>query len=262
MHSKNELQLFINSLPTQKSLNTVEIYPYEIDDLYFLYCLVREKSITSIMEFGSGWSTCVLALALYENLIEFGSDYKAIVRNPNPFQLVTIDASMNFLEIALKRIPESHRQLVTALNTKPLLIEYGGVLCHKFDRLPNFSPDLIYLDGPDHDQVVGELSGFKYLDSYTQPMSADIHTIEPFLLPETIIVTDGRTANARFLASRLTRQWQILEDPFGDRSTFRLNETPLGMISELHIQFRLNASRQLRNKELPNGLPTQNINHS
>jgi hypothetical protein len=75
--------------------------------------------------------------------------------------------------------------------------------------------------------------------------------IEPFLWPETIIVTDGRTANARFLASRFKRDWQIIHDPFGDRTIFRLNETPLGLISEEHINFRLTQSRKLVSKEKP-----------
>ena len=111
--------------------------------------------------------------------------------------------------------------------------------------------DLIYLDGPDHDQVIGVINGFEYKESFTQPMSSDVLMIEPYLWPETIIVTDGRTANARFLASRLKRNWQILEDPFGDRTIFRLHETPLGSISSEHIDFRIKKSRQAVFKEEP-----------
>ena len=73
--------------------------------------------------------------------------------------------------------------------------------------------------------------------------------IEPFLWPETILVTDGRTANARFLASRFKRDWQIIHDPFGGRTMCRLNESPLGHISEEHTNFILAKSRELISKE-------------
>ena len=48
---------------------TPEIHAYdpEMKDLYFLYCVVREKAVVSVLEFGSGWSTLALAIALQEN---------------------------------------------------------------------------------------------------------------------------------------------------------------------------------------------------
>ena len=153
--------------------------------------------------------------------------------------------------IALSRIPQQQLLNIRAVVSVPMLTKFNGVICHKFDYLPNFSPDLIYLDGPDHDQVKGDIDGFRYLESFTQPMGVDILAIEAFLWPETIIVTDGRTANARFLAKRLRREWQILHDPFGDRTLFRLNETALGLISEQHVNFRLNHARVANLKESP-----------
>ena len=251
MLTRNELYRFILDLP--RTTDNPDLYLPEMDDLYFLYSLVREKAVTSILEFGSGWSTCVLSLALQENQEDFGAKHKNLIRHPNPFRILTIDASRQFQEIALSRIPKSQQNNLEAITATPQLIELNGVICHKFDILPNFAPDLIYLDGPDHDQVQGELNSFRYLDSYTQPMGADILMIEPFLWPETMIVTDGRTANARFLSSRLSRNWQVLHDPFGDRTIFRLDETPLGLISEQHIIFRLEQARSQSEKELPEG---------
>ena len=251
MLSKRQLAEYLESLATPLERTGSNLYRPEIDDLFFLYSLVHEKAVTSILEFGSGWSTCVLALALQENLEHFGTEHKSHVRHPNPFLLLTIDASEEFQKIALLRIPKQQLLNIRAVVSIPLLTQFNGVICHKFDGLPNFSPDFIYLDGPDHDQVIGDIQGFKYLESFTQPMGADILAIEPFLWPETIIVTDGRTANARFLAARLKREWQILHDPFGDRTIFRLNETALGLISEQHINFRLNHARAANAKESP-----------
>jgi len=249
--TKADLKAYIESLPFTEEFVDGNLYQPELDDLYFLYCLVRDKAVTSIMEFGSGWSTCVLSLALHENFLEYGVSHKEQVRHPNPFKLLTIDASAKYLELALLRIPLAQRDALISVVSTPQLVTLGGFNCHLFNQVPNFSPDLIYLDGPDHNQVVGEIGGFKYLESFTQPMSADILAIEPFLWPETIIVTDGRTANARFLSSRLKRNWQSLYDPFGDRTVFRLNETALGIVSEEHINFRLSRSRLTNTKETP-----------
>jgi hypothetical protein len=88
-------------------------------------------------------------------------------------------------------------------------------------------------------------------------MAADILVIEPYLWPGTLIVNDGRTANARFLVTRLKRDWQILHDPFGDRTIFRLNETSMGQVSEQHINFRLENARQVNQKEIPEGFKTK-----
>jgi len=60
-----------------------------------------------------------------------------------------------------------------------------------------------YLDGPDPEQVRGKLNGFEYRELHTLPMGADILRIEPHLWPETNIMNDGRTANARFPAGHL-----------------------------------------------------------
>jgi len=171
--------------------------------------------------------------------------------------LLTIDASSEYQNIAIERIPDKLRRNIDAVVSTPKIKHLDGVLCHKFDHLPNFALDLIYLDGPDHGQVQGEINGFKYLESFTQPMAADILVIEPYLWPETLIVNDGRTSNARFLVTRLKRDWQILHNPFGDRTIFRLNETSMGQVSEQRINFRLENARQVNQKEIPEGFKTK-----
>lgn len=245
---KTDLENKVREICNRESSN---LYEPEIDDLYFLYNLVRDKCITSILEYGSGWSTYVMAIGLYENFLDFGLEHASKIRHPNPFKLMTIDASNKFQESALNRIDGSIVKNIIPIVATPKLTSLDGSICHQFDFIPNFAPDLVYLDGPDHDQVVGNVEGFEYKESFTQPMGIDLLMIESFLWPETIIVTDGRTANARFLATRFKRDWQIMHDPFGDRTFFRLNETPLGLISEEHINFRLTKSREIISKERP-----------
>ena len=56
--------------------------------------------------------------------------------------------------------------------------------------------DFIYLDAPDQYSSKGDVRGISTRHPDRFPMSADILTIENFLLPGTLIVVDGRTANA------------------------------------------------------------------
>ena len=58
-------------------------------------------------------------------------------------------------------------------------------------------------------------------------MSSDILKIENFLLPGTIILVDGRKANARYLKRNLKRQWKYKEDPYSDQTFLLLVEKPL-----------------------------------
>jgi len=227
-------------------------YDYELDDLYHLYVTVRRTSCVSVLEFGSGWSTLALALAIHENSESFADEHMKLVRHPNPFQILTIDASAHWQEVALSRLPDWLRSTVKAVACDVNLVESHGSYVHFYENIPDFVADLIYLDGPDPEQVRGTLNGFEYRELHTLPMGADILRIEPHFWPETTIITDGRTANARFLAAHLRRNWQVMHDPFGDRTTFRLEETPFGPVIEKHLAARLAAARALSKKEGPN----------
>ncbi len=240
-----------DSMPTSGDEGDLP-YEYELDDLYHLYSTVRRTSCVSVLELGSGWSTAVLALALNENDESFGDEHRQFVRHPNPFQILTIDASPHWQGVALDRLPDWLKSTVKAVTCNVNLVDRYGSYVHLYQYVPDFVADLIYLDGPDPEQVHGSIDGFEYSELHTLPMGADILRIEPHLWPETMIITDGRTANARFLAGQLRRNWQVMHDPFGDRTTFRLEETPFGPVIEKHLSTRLAAARALGDKEGPN----------
>lgn len=244
------LEEFKNQIFSHPEMNS-ESYPPEINDLYFLYSSVVEKSVVSVLEFGSGWSTLAMSKGLVENEKIFGESHRSSIRHPNPFKLLTLDASDHWQKIAIKRLNAEEKNVVTPVVVTPEVTQFADAICSLNDFLPNFTPDLVYLDGPDHDQVIGEIKGFKYDERFTPPMTADLIMLEPFFWPETLIISDGRTANARFLEARFRRNWQVMHDPFGDRTVFRLNETPFGEISSKHIEFRLANSRIVQTKELP-----------
>ncbi len=112
-------------------------------------------------------------------------------------------------------------------------------ICTYYDELPNICPDFIYLDGPDQFAgIESDVRGVSTRHPDRMPMAADILLIEFFLLPGTIILVDGRTANARFLLHNLQRKWVYKHYPELDISIFYLDEEALGVYSARHLEFR------------------------
>ena len=68
-------------------------------------------------------------------------------------------------------------------------------------------------------------------------MSADILKMEPILLPETMILVDGRTNNARFLKNNFQRNFEMVWDKESDITTFILKEERLGKYNILGFDF-------------------------
>ena len=61
------------------------------------------------------------------------------------------------------------------------------------------------------------------------PMMCDILKYEHFLTPGTIILSDGRTANVRFLLSNFQRNWFHIHNKKLDCHILYLDEEPLGI---------------------------------
>ena len=69
------------------------------------------------------------------------------------------------------------------------------------------------------------------------PMSCDILKIEQFLVPGTILVVDGRAANAIFLKNNFQRKWLYEFDEPNDQHLFYLDEYSLGKYNSLQFEF-------------------------
>ena len=69
------------------------------------------------------------------------------------------------------------------------------------------------------------------------PMTGDLLRIEHLLTPGTIVIFDGRAANARFFASNIQRGWSYQHDDDFDQHVFILNELPLGKFSKKQLEF-------------------------
>ena len=73
-------------------------------------------------------------------------------------------------------------------------------------------------------------------------MTCDILKMEHFLTPGTIIVTDGRGANAQFLKDNFKRKWLYFNEKKFEQYIFYLNAPSIGKYNDLQLKFY--ASKQ------------------
>ena len=124
----------------------------ELNDLYNLYQYILINKRTTILEFGSGWSTLIFSLALKELRDKFSNEVKSLRRN-NPFELFVLESEKKYLKITKNRIQKFYKYL----NIKdPIKINYhysevemttfNNRICTQYKKLPLCNPDFIYLD--------------------------------------------------------------------------------------------------------------------
>lgn len=213
--------------------------PPELDDLIRLHFLVRSRKVTTILEFGVGESTLIFADAIKKNKEEFGDFVETNLRRANPFEVHSVDNNRKWFNKCKQEFPPNLLNFVHFHLSDVEMTTFNSRLCTMYKKLPNICPDLIYLDGPDLFTVKNDIRGISTASPDRLPMSADILFLEPFLLPGTIIVVDGRTANSRFLKNNLQRNWEYKHFVDEDIHTFELVEKPLGKLNERQLRFCL-----------------------
>lgn len=216
----------------------MEPFAPELDDLVRLHFLVASRRVTTVLEFGVGQSTYVFDHALNQNKNRYAAFVESNLRRSNPFQCFSVDNNEHWLSACRENGETSS---VVYHYSQCSVSTLNGRVCTFFDDLPNVCPDLIYLDGPDQFSPVGSVRGISTNHPDRLPMSADIIAIEHFLLPGTLIVVDGRTANARFLRANLQRDWSYFHSEEFDQHFFELTENPLGPHNRTQIDFCLGS---------------------
>ena len=78
-------------------------YPPNLQDLYRLYQFVILNKRTTILEFGSGWSSLIFSLALSENKRKYSKEIKELRRN-TPFELFVLENKKKYLNQSKARI--------------------------------------------------------------------------------------------------------------------------------------------------------------
>jgi hypothetical protein len=211
-------------------------FEVELDDLVRLHFLIVSRKVTTILEFGVGKSTVVFDHALAENKAKHKDFVLENLRRTNPFECHSVDNSKKWIDICRKSFKT---QNVIYHYSKCRMGTFNDRACTYYDSVPNVSPDLIYLDAPDQHSILGDIGGISTRHKDRMPMSADILRMEHFLLPGTLIVVDGRAANARFLKSNLQRNWRYTYKVKFDQHFFELDEDPLGRLNNAQLDFQL-----------------------
>lgn len=102
---KKNLKFLVDEFKKKKlkvnELTSSKIFIPEIDDLYNLYQYVILNKRTTILEFGSGWSTLIFSLALTELRDNFSEEIKLLRRN-NPFELFVVESDPKYLKVTKK----------------------------------------------------------------------------------------------------------------------------------------------------------------
>jgi len=226
-----------NSLKVNQLISKAPFKP-EISDLYMLHKFITLNKRTTILEFGSGYSTVVMYDAIIKNKIKFQNQVKHLRRN-NPFEHFVLENTKKYLNITKNRCKKffKNNSNLKFFFSECHLTKYNNLYCSKYLKLPVVNPDFIYLDGPEQFAVKGSINGFHTRHKDMMPMVSDILYIENFLTPGTIIITDGRGANAEFLKNNFTRRWKYIYIKHTDQHAFYLNEKPLGPLNYNQLKF-------------------------
>ncbi len=209
-------------------------------DLARLHYIVRSRMSLSIVEFGVGFSTVVLSDALQKNMAAWMvQPDKPNIHEAAPFMLHSVDTSQHWLEATESILPAELTDRVRFYLSTASIDNHNGRICHFYDRLPDVIPDFLYIDGPDPAAVQGNVRGQSWSGGSRIVMSADLLTMEPNLMPGSLVLIDGRTLNARFLAAHLYRNWSIGQNPDTDVTVMELRESPLGELNRNILKFQL-----------------------
>lgn len=236
---KEALGKYFPELEASKSNSKKETaIPIDKEDLVRIHRLIRKRKSFTVLEFGVGFSTLIIADALKKNKVDWMNlENQPKIRNRFQFQCFSVDTSQKWMDVAQERLPSELKDFVQFQHSTVKIGTYAGQICHYYENLPDIVPDFIYLDGPDPKAVKGSINGMTFQCSERTVMSGDLLLMEPILLPGTFVLIDGRTNNARFLKNNLKREYEIIWDRKGDVTTIELREERLGKYNLLGSDF-------------------------
>ena len=239
--NKKKIEKYFKEIKLDKLLNSEKndkkTFPPNLLDLYRIHRFVIKNKRICALEYGTGWSSIIIQHALNINKLRF--KLPKGLRFKNPFSLTILDDDKKYLNISRKRFLNFFgKNIRTKFSySKTRMVEYKKKYGTEYTNHPVLNPDFIYLDGPSQHLVRGKINNFTTNHQDLMPMSIDILKYEHFLTPGTIILIDGRTANARFLKLNLQRNWLYKHDVKNDQSIFYLQEKPLGQFNKLQLNF-------------------------
>lgn len=216
-----------------------EPYSPDLKDLYRLYWFIILNKRTTILELGSGYSTLIMSIALDFLNKKYPNFSLLETRRKNYFTIFVIENIKKFMKISKKRLNnfKLNKNKIHFQFSKSNMTIYNGLICTEYEKLPLCNPDFIYIDGPDQFNVNKDTNNFTTKHNDLMPMSCDILKIEFFLNPGTIILMDGRSANAEFLEKNFKRDWLRYHDKENDQNIFYLNSKSIGKYNDNLLKF-------------------------
>ena len=206
---KNGLEGFFEELGTTKG-ETYKLFAsgHKIADSLRLFREIKNNKFKTVVEFGSGLSTLSMAKAMQSNAID-GMIY-SVESDERWADVVRANAARSGLE-----------KYINISVSKPELIEMDGRPVASFPVLPDVSPNLLYLDGPDPAHVGGDINGIT-MKGLRYIVLCDPLRYEWSMYGGSKIIIDGRLHNALFLRTKFNRRWRMQRNPIKNTSTFTL----------------------------------------
>ncbi len=177
-------------------------------DLINLFKIIIERKPKVILEFGVGFSTIAILLALNENS-----------RTGVNGKLYVVDAEKKWIENTKKKIPKFLKNYVFFNHSEVRINILNGQIVSLFDQLPDISPHIILLDGPNPKSVKGSYKGLKF-SSGRSIIAADPLLYESSSPSKFFMIIDGRHKNAEFLKNNLKYKYNINKNTALKRFTF------------------------------------------
>lgn len=211
----------------------------KFSDLARLHWLCLSRKAITPLEFGSGYSTLVFADALITLKDHLGDWPEKNLRIGRPYLLTSIEEEQRFLDITQSRLGEQHLPHVDLVRSSVEIGMHDNRVVTFYSEIPNRPADFIYLDGPSQYANTSTIGGFSFAAPHRMPMAADLLRLEFFFEPGTLILVDGRTANARFLRAYLKQNWAYTHLPASDVHLFELQEPSLGRYNSRKLELSL-----------------------
>lgn len=230
-----------NSFYREKNVDKPFIpYPIDVNDLVNLHKTILKRKVFTVMEFGLGYSTIIMADALLKHKKEYDKlTEKPHIRVNDMFKIYSIDTNNFWIEQFkenIKKFPEI-KDIIQVNYSDIHINTFNGRICHFYDNLPTINPQMIYIDGPDTKDVKGNVNGFTFNNPDITVISGDPLLIEPILIPGTIIIFDGRKNNSYFLKNNLQRNWKYTKNKELDIDTFELSDESLGIYNTNMLEY-------------------------
>ncbi len=212
-------------------------YPPDLNDLIRLHYIVTSRKITTALEFGVGYSTIFIADAIRHNKKKYSNFVKKNLRRSNPFKLFSVDSNKKYISVFKKKIPKDLIKFIKLSYSSTSIVVYNGQISSKIDKLPNITPEFIYIDGPSFLDIKGDVDGLNFKDKDRTILNCNLLKMENLLLPGTLILWDGQTNNARFNMVNFKRKWKSERIDKLDISYSEQIEDALGYLNKRQIVF-------------------------